>query len=116
MAKKTIAGISCLALGRALSRTECGLAYSAVAIGAGKVADLQVGLRTVFDAVSAVNRVVPGAASKIAAKARSLGEIIMKGGRIPASKSSAMLKTIRGMKGDVDQLFARAAQACPGKK
>lgn len=120
MAKKKarITGVTCLALGRALSRVECGLAYSANALVAGNASQVSIGLFTVFKDIGSVTRMIGGnkLATEIMTKANLISRNLETKKKIPASKSKQMLEDIRKMKTDVDSLFAAGASVCSGKK
>lgn len=116
MAKKKIeSGATCLNLGRALSRAECGLAIAARGIMAGNANDLRIGISTVRDNIGYVEFLFPGwaTAKKIESKANSMNRILEKKRKISREESKKMLNALRKMKGDVDQLFVAGASECP---
>lgn len=116
--KRAIPGITCLALGRALSRVECGLAYAANAVLEGKASAVSMGLFTVFKDIGNVSRMLGGnkVATEVMTKANLISRTLELKKKIPASKSKQMLEDIRKMKTDVDQLFTAGASVCSGKK
>lgn len=114
-----LTGVRCLSIGRALARTECGLAYAARAITNGKAQDLQMGLNTVRDSLRHVDQMMSnsgGTTHKILAKVSSMDRQLKKSGKISTAKAKEMFKSLQDLKLDVDRLFATGAAQCPGGK
>jgi hypothetical protein len=114
-----LTGVRCLSIGRALARTECGLAYAARAIAGGRAQDLQVGLNTVRFSVKYVDQMMPtgaGLTRKILSKVSSMDRDLKKSGKISTARAKEMFKDLQDLKLDVDRLFATGASQCPGGK
>lgn len=111
-------GVRCLSIGRAIARTECGLAYAARALQKGNAQDLQMGLNTVRISIRLVSQTLPegsSASRKILSQVDAMDRSLRKG-KISKAKSGDMFRTLQGLKLDVDRLFATGAAACPGGK
>jgi hypothetical protein len=114
-----LTGVRCLSIGRALARTECGLAYAARAITNGKAQDLQMGLNTVRSSIKHVDQMMAnsgGATRKILAKVSSMDRDLKRNGKIGRAKAKEMFQSLQDLKLDVDRLFATGAALCPGGK
>lgn len=109
----------CLGIGRAIARTECGLAVSAQAIRKGDAAGLQTGLNTVRFSVRYVAEFLPegpAAVRKILGTVGSMDRELRKGGKISKAKSKKMFESITGLKSDIDKVFAMTSARCPKGK
>lgn len=118
-AGSSLTGVRCLSVGRALARTECGLAYAARAIQKGQAADLEMGLNTVKGSVRQVAQMMPqggAAARKILGSVTTMSRDLRKEKKLSKSKAGAMFQKLQELKLDVDRLFATGASACPGGK
>lgn len=116
MAKKTVSALHCITIGRALARTECGLAFAANAITKGNAGNVQLGVRSAISSAGYLNRLVPGSAGKVMARLRKLEGDLAKPKKISASQSKKMLETVQDINHDVTLLLSRATQACTGEK
>lgn len=114
--KKAASGLQCITIGRALARTECGLAFAAQAMARGNSANVQLGVRSAVNSASYLNRLVPGVAVNVMARLRRLEGQLSKPKKISASQSKKMLETVQDINHDVTLLTSRAVAACTGKK
>lgn len=114
-----LTGVRCLSIGRALARTECGLAYAARAIQKGHAVDLQMGLNTVKGSVRQVAQMMPqggSAARKILSAVTTMDRDLRREKKLSKSKAAGMFQKLQDLKIDIDRLFATGATACPGGK
>lgn len=114
-----LTGVRCLSIGRAIARTECGLAYAARAIQNGRAQDFQMGLNTVRVSVRYVGEIMPAgspATRKIVSSISSMDREFRNKGKISKAKAGEMFRKLQELKLDVDRLFATGAAACPGGK
>lgn len=114
--KKVASGLQCITVGRALARTECGLAFAAQAITRGNSASVHLGVRSAINSALYLNRLVPGVAGNVMARLRRLERELVKPKKISASQSKKMLETVQDINHDVSLLTGRAVAACTGKK
>lgn len=119
LASSGLTGVRCLSVGRALARTECGLAVAARALQNGKAQDLQMGLNTVKGSVRQVAQMMPQGGAvvrKVLSAVSTMDRDLRKEKRLSKSKASDMFRKLQELKLDVDRLFATGAAACPGGK
>lgn len=110
-----LTGVRCLSIGRALARTECGLAYAARAVASGRAADLELGLSTVRQSIKYVAGMMGGApVQKIVTQAAAISRRLEKEKKISKAGAKQIFKTLQGLKVEVDRLFAQSASQCPG--
>lgn len=110
-----LTGVRCLSIGRALARTECGLAYAARAVAGGRAADLELGLSTVRQSIKYVGDMMAAApVHRIVAQTASISRRLEKEKKISKAGAKQIFKTLQGLKTEVDRLFSISAQQCPG--